>query len=66
MALKLDMSKTYERVEWNFLEKTLVDFGFNLEWINLVMQLRAVETVKKNKLLLKAPKNKNLLRPQKK
>ena len=39
MALKLDMSKAYERVEWNFVEEVLARMmGFTLGWINLVMK----------------------------
>ncbi|KAK2644593.1 hypothetical protein Ddye_019788 [Dipteronia dyeriana] len=38
MAIKLDISKAYDRVEWNFLEGMMVKLGFSEKWINLVMR----------------------------
>lgn len=37
MAIKLDMSKTYDRVEWRFLEGVMRQMGFDERWICLVM-----------------------------
>jgi hypothetical protein len=37
IAVKLDMSKAYDRVEWIFLEKIMLKLGFAVEWVNLVM-----------------------------
>lgn len=36
-ALKLDMSKAYEKVEWPFLKFVLSKFGFNQDIIDLIM-----------------------------
>ncbi|KAH9685373.1 reverse transcriptase domain-containing protein [Citrus sinensis] len=37
VALKLDISKAYDRVEWNFLEQTMSNLGFSTKWISLIM-----------------------------
>lgn len=43
-AIKLDMSKAYDRVEWCFMEKMMQRLGFHEEWISLIME--CVTTVK--------------------
>ncbi|WVZ57425.1 hypothetical protein U9M48_007811 [Paspalum notatum var. saurae] len=42
-AIKLDMSKAYDRVEWTFLEKIMLKLGFASSWVDLIM--KCVSTV---------------------
>jgi hypothetical protein len=37
IAVKLDMSKAYDPVEWVFLEKIVAKMGFQSQWIKVVM-----------------------------
>ena len=37
MALKLDMSKVYDKVEWVCLDKIMEKLGFHPRWRNLMM-----------------------------
>lgn len=37
-AVKLDMHKAYDKVEWVFLKAILLKLGFDSHWVNLIME----------------------------
>lgn len=37
ILFKIDFEKTYDRVDWNFLRLTLLEFGFPIPTIELIM-----------------------------
>ncbi|KAF5481894.1 hypothetical protein F2P56_002506 [Juglans regia] len=42
MVIKLDMSKTYDRIEWPFVKAVMKKFGLCDDWIKIVMRLSSL------------------------
>jgi hypothetical protein len=43
VALKLDISKAYDRLDWDYLRDIMIQMGFSSRWVNWIML--CVETV---------------------
>ena len=54
MAIKLDMSKVYDQVEWGYLDVMMQKMGFQERWISLMMM--CVTTVSYSVLINGEPK----------
>lgn len=38
VALKLDISKANDKIEWQFLKQIMMKLGFSNKWVNLIMR----------------------------
>ena len=52
-ALKIDMCKVYDRVNWNFLKAVMLAMNFSNTWVNWIME--CVTTVKYTLLINGSP-----------
>ena len=39
MAIKLDISKAYDRVEWTFLHMIMLNIGLDPRWVHMAMEM---------------------------
>lgn len=60
MAVKTDMSKAYDRLEWEFIKLVLQKFGFHPVWISWLME--CISTISYSYLINETPRGK--VKPQ--
>ena len=58
MTIKTDMSKTYDRMEWSFIDEVMRKMGFSKVWITWIM--RCV-TLVKYKVLMNGQPRENIV-----
>ncbi|XP_041027066.1 uncharacterized protein LOC121267284 [Juglans microcarpa x Juglans regia] len=54
MSLKLDMSKAYDRIEYDFLEAVMMNMGFERQLVNMI--IKCISTVTYSMLINGVPK----------
>ena len=54
MAVKLDISKAYDRLEWGFLRSIMLKLGLDHRWVNMAME--TVTTTSYSVLINEEPK----------
>ena len=37
LIMKIDLEKAYDKIMWDFLKQTLLDFKFPQKWIDIIM-----------------------------
>ncbi|XP_019200262.1 PREDICTED: uncharacterized protein LOC109193892 [Ipomoea nil] len=45
MAIKIDLEKAYDRLNWDFIKDTLVDAGFEAGWVRAIMECVSTPTM---------------------
>ncbi|XP_028056650.1 uncharacterized protein LOC114260679 [Camellia sinensis] len=64
MIFKIDLEKAYDKLSWDFIRDTLVEFNMNDNWINLIMSYvsNCKSTILWNREILEGIKNERRLR----